>query len=120
MGAAFENLAGNTDIRLERIEAADFGAAAWICRNAAGLSLVRLVTGRVPVAGPLPDISDHVVKAVSVRWEGGDGRRALITVLDAVLVGEFALPGVRHGASVRRELMAPGELGSVQATPCRE
>src|SRR5262249_14189255 len=64
---AFQNLAGNLDLRLARIVALIFPPAARILRNAAGFCRISLVFWRVPVAGPFPDIADHVAKPVAVR-----------------------------------------------------
>jgi len=49
---------------------------------------------RVPVAGPFPDVADHVVNAVTVRWKRGNRRRALEAVVVQILSRKFALPGV--------------------------
>ena len=69
---------------------------------------------RIPIGGPFPDIADHVVQAVAVRRERGDGRCALEAVRAKVLPRKFTLPGVRHMLSARHELIAPGKLGTVE------
>ena len=115
MRAAFDDLAGDFDLRLARVVAVLLAAAARIFRNAARLRRVGLVLLRKPVGGPFPDIADHVVHAVAVGRKRRYGRRAIKTVLAAVLVREIALPGVGHVLAAGRELVAPGELGAVEA-----
>ncbi len=41
----------------------------------------------IPVAAPLPGVSNHVVEPKTVRLIGGDGRCSVITVFGGVLVG---------------------------------
>ena len=84
------------------------------CGNAAAFGASAACRGRVPVGRPFPDVADHVVEAVAVRRKRPDRRGALVAVRREVLVRERPLPGVRHLAPVRRELVAPGELGAVQ------
>src|SRR6516165_3809318 len=74
MRAALQYLPGNSDLGLAGVVACILTAAARVDRDAAGLASVGLVSGRVPVAGPFPDVADHVVEAVTVRRECGDGR----------------------------------------------
>src|SRR5215208_644275 len=67
-------------------------AAAWVGRRATGMG--RLAVGLVPVAGPFPDVADHVVQAVAVRrvptHRGGTGVAVQFQVLDR----KITLPGV--------------------------
>src|SRR6266699_523785 len=72
MRAAFQNLAGNSDLRLAGIEASVLASAARIFRNTARLWRVCFMLLRIPVGRPFPDIPDHVVDAVAVRREGRD------------------------------------------------
>ena len=44
------------------------------------MGICRMLRG-IPIGGPFPDITDHVVKAVAVRWKGADRRRTLIPVV---------------------------------------
>ena len=69
----------------------------------------------IPIGGPLPDVADHVVKAIAVRWKSADRRRALVAVVFQIFVREFALPGIGHVFAVRREFIAPGKLGTLEA-----
>jgi hypothetical protein len=71
--------------------------------------------GGIPVGRPFPDVADHVVNSIAVRRERRHRRRALIAVEGQVLARERALPGVRHLPIARRELIAPCELGAVEA-----
>src|SRR5580704_16803374 len=114
MRAAFDDFAGDFDLRLAGVVTFFFAAAARIFRNAARLWCVGLVLWRKPVGGPLPDIADHVVDAVAVGRKCRYGRRAIKTVLAAVFMREIALPGIGHVLDAGRELIAPGELGAVE------
>ena len=69
---------------------------------------------RIPIAGPLPDIADHVVQPVAVRRKRRHRRRALKAVAAKILARKFALPGIGHVLAVGRELVAPGKLGAVE------
>src|SRR6516225_3124885 len=64
MRAALQYLARNADVRLAVVVAALLRRAAWILRRAAGSGRGDLMTGTVPVGGPLPDVADHVVQPV--------------------------------------------------------
>src|SRR5580704_3407836 len=115
MRAAFDYFAGDFDLRLAGGVALRLAAAARIFRNATRLRRVGLVLLRVPIGGPLPDIADHVVDAVAVGRKRRYGRRAIETVLAAVLVREIALPVIGVVFPAGRELVAPGELGALEA-----
>jgi hypothetical protein len=71
----------------------------------------------VPIGGPLPDVADHVVNAVSVWRERLYGRWARIAILCSVLSWEFTLPSVGHVLSARRELIAPSIFSIFESTP---
>src|SRR6266700_120277 len=114
MRAAFQNLAGNSDLRLAEIEAFVLHSAARIFRNAARLRHIGFMSLRVPIGRPFPDIPDHVVNAVAVRREGRDRRGAIETVGAEILLREFALPGIGKMPAVQRELVAPGELRAIK------
>ena len=114
MRAAFDDFAGDLDLRLAGVVAVFFAAAARIFRNAARFRRVGLVLLRKPVGRPFPDIADHVVHAIAIGRKRRHRRRAVKTVLAAVLVREIALPGVGHVLAAGRELVAPGELGAVE------
>src|SRR5262249_57651921 len=70
---------------------------------------------REVVHRPLPDVAGHVEQAEAVRREPLDRRRAFEPVGAEVLPGELALPGVRHHASLRGELIAPRVGGALEA-----
>ena len=76
MRAPLKDLARNSDVGLAGVVAVAFRPATRIFRNATRFRRVGLVLGREPIAGPLPDIADHVVDAVAVRREGRHRRRA--------------------------------------------
>src|SRR4029077_2099640 len=69
----------------------------------------------IPVGRPLPDIADHVVKPVAVRWIGPNRRRSLVSVAGGTLPGELSLPRVRHVAIARKKLITPRVIGAVEA-----
>src|SRR5262245_3334752 len=94
--AALQDLARNPYGGLTGVVALILATTAWIFRNAAGLRCVCIVPGREPVAGPLPDIADHVIEAVAIGRKSCDGRRAQITIGAKVLSWKLALPGVGH------------------------
>src|SRR5882672_3739002 len=110
--AAFDDLLWNLDVGGSGVVAAILAPAARVLRDAAGLRRIRFVPRRVPVGRPLPDVADHVVQTVTVRRECGDRRRALEPIGIGVLAGEFTLPGIGHVTAMRRELIAPRELGA--------
>ena len=120
MRAAFQHLPGNADFRLARIVAARLRAAARILRHAAGLGRIGRVAGRPEVHGPLPHIADHVENPIAVRRVRHDRRGALVAVQRQVLERKRPLPGVGHLFSARREFLAPGVFGAIEAAARRE
>src|SRR5262245_66604593 len=91
MRAAFQDFAGNFDVGLTRIVAVGFGSAAGIFRYAARFWRIGLMLRRVPVAGPLPYVADHVVEAVTVRRRCSHRRRPFVTAGSVFLWREFTL-----------------------------
>ena len=87
--AAFDDLAGNFDLRLAGVEACGLGPAARIVRNAARLRRVGFVLLRPPIGGPFPDVADHVVDAVAVGRECHHRRGALEAVLARFSCGKL-------------------------------
>src|SRR5205814_570002 len=110
MRAALKHLAWNPDIRLTRVVARGLGPTARILRNAARFGRIGFVLPRIPIGRPFPNIPNHVVQAVAVGRECGDGRSALETVSREVHVREITLPGVRHVLASRRLVVAPSEF----------
>src|SRR5215472_12721662 len=113
--AAFEHLAGNFYVGLAGIVAAFLSITARILRNAARLGRVGFMSGGPPIFGPFPDVADHVVNAVAVGRKGGHRRGARETVFVVIFVWKVTLPSVAHVAASGRELVAPGELGPLEA-----
>src|SRR6516165_6177678 len=113
MRAALDDFSRNFDLRQTRIVACSLWAATRVFRNAARLRRVGLVLGRPPICGPLPDVADHVVKAVTVWWKCHDRRGALETIFAAILVREIALPGIGHMFAAGRKRVAPSIFGTV-------
>src|SRR6185312_11559750 len=91
------------------IEAFAFARAARIVDRAAGagLPLLRSLRSGIPVAGPFPDIADHVEQAVAVRLVAPHRRGAFPPVFEGVRVGKQALPVVRQHLAAGRERTAP-------------
>src|SRR5262245_39019961 len=115
---ALDDLAWDPAERLQRVVAVMLGAAARILRDAARFCRIGSVLRHVPVAGPFPDIADHVVDAVTIGRIGHHRRGPLEAVVAAVLERKVALPGVGSMYSARSELVAPGKLGTIQAAAC--
>src|SRR5262249_28966232 len=113
--AALQHPSRHPDVGLTGIVALLFTPTIWVLGNATGFWRVGLVLWRVPVAGPFPDIADHVVQAIAIGRESCHRRGARKTILAAVLMREVALPDVGHVLATRRQLVAPGELRAIQA-----
>src|SRR6185312_3479161 len=120
MRSALENLARDFHVGLTRVIARGLTSAAGVFRNAARFRRIGLVPARPPIAGPFPDIADHVVEAVTVRRECFHRSRALEPVVAAMFVREHALPRVRHALAPRRKFISPGEFSTVQAATGRK
>ncbi len=69
MRASFQNLAWNPDVRHPRIKAVFFARTTRILWNAARFWRIGVVARDKPIVGPLPDIPDHVMQAIAVRWK---------------------------------------------------
>src|SRR5262249_24093394 len=74
--------------------------------------------GGIPVAGPLPDIADHIEKAVA-SWRKGSHRRGAPVGADPPL-RELAMPGVSHRLAAGHELAAPGKFRAFEPASRRE
>ncbi len=61
----------------------------------------------VPIAGPFPNVADHVVKTIAVRRKAADRRSAGISVLLAIIDGKDALPGIGNRLAVLVVGVAP-------------
>src|SRR5262245_42958904 len=119
--AALDDLARDPDLRLAGVVAVLLGSAARISRRAASLLLAGVgVDLGVPVAGPLPDIANHVMEPVAVRRERRHRRGALEAVLLQILVWKSALPGIGHVLAAGGEFVTPGELGAVDTAARRQ
>jgi hypothetical protein len=116
MRAAFDDLAGNFDLRLPRVVALPLLSAARILRNATGLRRFAFVFCRPPIGGPFPDIADYVVEPVAVRRERHDGRCAPAAVGREIQMRKDSLPGIGHRLAARHELVTPGEFGVIAPT----
>src|SRR5690625_1783755 len=93
---------------------------AGIARNATGLRRRIVMARRPEIAGPLPDIADHVVKAVAVGRKAADRGRTGKAVGQAVVHGKEPLPGIGARLPIRHELLPPGIVGAVQAATRRK
>src|ERR1700694_2729528 len=70
--------------------------------------------GGIPIAGPLPDIADHVGKTKAVRRKRIDRRGARVSIACEIVAREFALPGIGHVTAGWREQIAPRKLGLIE------
>src|SRR6476620_4273701 len=77
------------------------------------------MTRREPVGGPFPDVADHVEETVAVGRECPNRRRSRVAVRREVFQRECALPDVGHVTAVWCQLVAPCELGTIEATARR-
>src|SRR5260370_33155930 len=73
-----------------------------------------MVVGPIPVATPLPDVSCHIVKSVTVRWKLRDWREAGETIIARVLYRKLSLVSVRHPFTPGFQFIAPGTRFAVQ------
>src|SRR3546814_14005384 len=64
---------------------------------------------------PFPDIAYHVVQAKAVGGEAADRRRSFPAVEALIGEGEGALPIIRQHRPVRRQFVAPGIIGAIDA-----
>src|SRR5262245_14198365 len=94
MRATLQYPARNSDVGLARVIAVLFAPTARIFGNAARLRRVRLVLCGIKIAGPFPDIADHVDNAVPVRRKLVDRRSAGEAIGAGILMRKLALPGI--------------------------
>src|SRR5580765_4921493 len=114
--AALQYLTWDADVRLAFIVATLLGRTARILRKATGAWRRDFVMSAVPVGGPLPHVSDHVVEAIAVGRIRGDRGGARVAVIARVLVRKLPLPGVGHVPVLRHELIAPGIFRAIEPT----
>src|SRR3954447_12605841 len=114
----FHDSSWNGDVRQPRIVAVVWVTAARVRHRAAGVGQVAVRL--VPVAGPFPNVADHVVQAVAVGWVGTDRGDADVAVGASVAYGKLALPGVGHPPVRGSELFTPGVGGAVQPSAAGE
>ena len=62
-----------------------------------------------PILCPFPYISQHVVKAITVRWESCDRGCSRIPILSSVQSWKLPLPRVCHVIAIFLELIPPGK-----------
>ena len=115
MRAAFDDLAWNFHIGRSGVDSCRPRGHRADSRDAASLRGIRLMLWRIPVCRPFPDVADHVVEAVPIWRECGDGRRTLEAIGIDILPRKFTLPGIGHVTPGGREFIAPGEFGSLRA-----
>src|SRR5215831_3853030 len=73
------------------------------------LSELRIIIGSIPVTGPLPHVSGHVIKSVRIRRELRHRRDACVTVFAGVEVGKMTLVRVGHPLALRTKRISPHE-----------
>src|SRR5262249_30108017 len=96
--AAFDDLRWRLSRRNPHLQ---YARSAWIDR------LFRGMTWHIPVARPLPNVTDHVVKSVPIGWEAAYRRDACITVLFSIVDRKDALPGIGDGLAIFIEGLTP-------------
>src|SRR5687768_13193642 len=79
-----------------------------IARDASNAREFRVIVGAIPVTAPFPNVSAHIMEAITVGWKHRDGRDAGETIGAIILDRKFSLIGIRHEPSARMELIAPG------------
>src|SRR5690348_17103678 len=79
----------------------------------------RMTVG-IPIGGPLPDVTRHVVEAVAIRWKRSNRGTTSEPVETLVVVGKRALPHIGHIAARWHEIAAPAEIRSLQLAPSGE
>src|SRR5260370_12388281 len=119
MRATLYDFASNPDPGLAWVVAGSLDPAARVFRNATRFWRVVGMPGRIPVSRPLPDISDHVGEAKTVRRKRIDRRGAGITVARQILARKLTLPGVGHVAATWRYRIAPRKLSLVKSAARR-
>lgn len=107
MRAAFQHLARDFYIGQTRVIAGRLKAPTRVSGYAASFPGVHLMPGSKPVRCPLPDVSDHVVDAISVRREGSYRRSAGISVEMMIGRRKRSLPSVGHMTTARGKFRSP-------------
>jgi hypothetical protein len=74
-----------------------------------------IIVDTIPVGGPLPDVTGHVVKAVPVGRERSHGRGRVESIVVRVFVWKVPLKSIRHVLPIRTERVAPNERFSSEA-----
>src|SRR6202167_4395260 len=115
MRATFQNLARDFDVGLARVATFRFAGPARAIRSAARPVGAGLMPRSPPIRGPLPNVADHVVEAITVRRKHGHRRSALVAIGREILLREIALPSVGEMFAAGREFVAPGKLSGVEA-----
>src|SRR5580704_2784348 len=54
----------------------------------------------IPVARPLPNVTGHIVKSVTVRWKPSGSAYPDVMVFPGILNRKLTLKGVRHPLSI--------------------
>src|SRR5271156_4271598 len=116
MRATLDDLTRDFDVGLARIITLILRGTAWILRNATCFRRINLVSRRIPIAGPLPNVAYHVVDTITVGGECGHRRGAFETILVPIAPREVALPRVRHVPPAGHEFVTPGKLGAIKST----
>src|SRR6185437_312722 len=107
-------------MRSSGLQTTCFSPAARVARNAASLEFVRAVFRLIPVRSPLPNVSNHVEKSVTVCGKDADGRGSLIAIAAQILPGKIALPGIGHVVPAMIKLFTPSVGSTVEASSSGE
>src|ERR1700677_1791914 len=77
-----------------------------VARNSHCCELLVIIR-TVPVAGPLPDVSRHIIEAISIRSKFGNWGYSGIAVGPCIFVGKMTLMRVGHPFPIGAELISP-------------
>src|ERR1700754_1246707 len=114
MRAALQYFPRDADIGLTSIKARGLWPAARILRHAARLGRIGLVSRGPPIDSPFPDIADHVVNAVAIRWKLRHRGRSFKAILAEIFEREISLPGISHVPAFGRQRVTSGIFLAVE------
>src|SRR5208282_2350781 len=103
-------------MRLRQVEARLPHATARVLGYTTGARRFPRMPGAVPVGGPFPNIAGHVVESIAIGRKVTDRRRAFPPVGAQVLPRELATPEIGHLTPLGRQLVAPHEFRTIEAT----
>src|SRR4029077_11603546 len=112
MRSALHDLPRDAYVRHVRIIALVALSASRVKAGAAGLRDLFVLL--IPIGGPLPHVTGHVVEPVAIRRKRPHRRRSFKPVKLKILPREVALPSVGHMFAARSKFVTPNELRTIQ------